>query len=367
MKIKFTLFTILLGALGIAQVDNLPANPEPGKCYVKCVTHDEFKTEKVTVKTQDAYKVLTVVPATFKTVTEKVMIKEGSKKFIYHPATYKTVEVPYTYREAYKVLTVKPAQFGSGSETVEVFPETGEWKYTLYKDCKSSDPNDCRVLCYVTKDAQYVTIPTKPLKQDAQVVETTKPAVQKTYKKQVIDKPAWVEEVAIPPVYGTIKKIVVDQPARVEEKTVPAKFKEVTKQVLVKKGGLTTWEEIDCGLVKPNKLNILWDTNSARLRPDAKREIDRVLIPLLKNNPNIRIELASHTDSRGSAEYNLKLSQRRADAIKNYLVSKGINPNRIVSKGYGESRLLNNCSDGVPCTPAQHQVNRRTEYRVISE
>jgi outer membrane protein OmpA-like peptidoglycan-associated protein len=112
-------------------------------------------------------------------------------------------------------------------------------------------------------------------------------------------------------------------------------------------------------------LNIHWATGSATLSPAAKKIIDQKLVSLMKSKPNITVELASHTDSRGSKAYNRDLSQRRADAVKNYLVSKGIAANRIISKGYGESRLLNNCSDGVPCSAAQHQVNRRTEFRVL--
>ncbi len=349
-----------------AQVDGLPANPDPGKCYVKCVTHDEFRTETVQVKVQDEYKVLKVIPATYKWVEEKVMIKEPSVKYIYHPAQYEWKEVSYIKKEPETVLSVVPARLGQETETIEVYPETGAWEYTSYAECKSPNPDDCKTLCYVTKPAQYVYIPTKPLIEDARTTETTKPAVSGTYKVQVVTKKAWVEEVEIPAQYSTIKRQVIDRPARVEEKVIPAKYETVTKQILVKKGGVTTWEEIDCGLVKPNKLNILWDYNSATLRPEAKAEIDRVLLPLLKENPNVTIELSSHTDSRGSAEFNRALSQRRADAVKNYLVSKGIPASRIVSKGYGESRLVNNCSDGVPCTEQQHQENRRTEYRIIN-
>ena len=346
--------------------DGLPANPEPGKCYVKCTTPDEFKvvTEKVMVR--PAYKVLKYIPATYKTVTEKVMVKEPTKKFIYHPAVYKTVEVPYVKKEASKKYKIIPAQFGKSSVEVEVFPKTAGWEYTSYTECTSPDPEDCKTLCYVEKPAVYKTVPVKTLASDARAEEIPIPEQKATYKKQVIEKQAWVEEVEIPAVYATIKRVVVDQPAKVVEETVPAEYIEVEKKVLVKKGGLTVWKEIDCGLVKPNKLNILWPLNSAKLTARAKAEIDRVLLPLLKNNPGIKIELASHTDSRGSKAYNKALSQRRADAIKNYLVSKGISPDRIVSKGYGEERLVNNCADGVPCSEAQHQQNRRTEYRVIN-
>ncbi len=359
------IFVLAVSLNAAAQSDGLPTNPDPGKCYVKCVTHDEFKTETVELKIQDAYKVLSVVPAKYKWVEERVLIKEASKKLVYHPAQYEWKEVPYVKKEAEKLLSIKPATFGTGSETVMIFPETGSWEYTSYADCTSPNPEDCKTLCYVTKDAQYTTINTKPLAGDASTSENIKSAANATYKKQVVVKQAWVEEIEIPAKYSTIKRQVIDVPAKVTENTIPAKFKTVSKQVLTKKGGISTWEEIDCGLVRATKLNILWNSGSATLRSDAKRVIDNKLVTLMTSKPAISIELGSHTDSQGSAEFNRALSQRRADAVKNYLVSKGINASRIVSKGFGESRLLNNCSDGVPCTARQHQVNRRTEYRVI--
>ncbi|NPA46962.1 MAG: OmpA family protein [Chlorobi bacterium] len=365
---KQLLILLMVWSFGavMAQSDGLPANPEPGKCYVKCTTPDEFRTETVTVEVRPAYKVLKVVPPKYKWVTEKVLVKEASKKYIYHPATYKTVKVPYIKKEASKTYRVIPAKFGNSTQEIEVFPKTAHWEYSSYKECASGNPDDCKTLCYVEKPAVYKTIPIKTLISDATTEEVPIPEETGYYTKKVIDQPARCEEVEIPAQYATIKRRVVEEPAKVLEETVPAKYVEVKKQVLVKPGGVTVWKEIDCGLVKPNKLNIRWPLNSAKLTAQAKREIDRVLIPLLKNNPGTRIELSSHTDSRGSKEYNKRLSQMRADAIKNYLISKGIDPSRIVSKGYGEERLLNNCSDGVPCSEAQHAVNRRTEYRIIN-
>ena len=74
--------------------------------------------------------------------------------------------------------------------------------------------------------------------------------------------------------------------------------------------------------------------------------------------------MGSHTDSRATFDYNNKLSQRRANAAVTYIISKGIDPARITAKGYGESQLVNGCSDNVPCTEDQHQQNRRTEFKV---
>ena len=84
----------------------------------------------------------------------------------------------------------------------------------------------------------------------------------------------------------------------------------------------------------------------------------------MKQNPKIKIELSANTDARGAANYNLQLSAKRARAAVEYIVSKGIERKRIVYKGYGESNLVNNCSDGVTCTEEEHAKNRRTEFKI---
>ncbi len=110
--------------------------------------------------------------------------------------------------------------------------------------------------------------------------------------------------------------------------------------------------------------NLYYDLDQATIRADARPELER-LFRYLSENPEVRVEMSSHTDSRASEQYNLRLSQRRADAVKAYLVEKGIDPKRIVSVGYGETRLLNKCKDGVECSEEEHQQNRRTEMKVI--
>ena len=110
--------------------------------------------------------------------------------------------------------------------------------------------------------------------------------------------------------------------------------------------------------------NIHYDLDKYDIRPDARPELDR-LVQFLRDNPEVRVELSSHTDSRATHEYNERLSQNRANAAKAYVVSKGIASDRIVSVGYGETRLLNRCADGVSCSEAEHQLNRRTEMKII--
>ncbi|WP_443943535.1 OmpA family protein [Pedobacter sp. AW1-32] len=112
--------------------------------------------------------------------------------------------------------------------------------------------------------------------------------------------------------------------------------------------------------------NIYYDFDKWDIRPDAAAELDK-LVKIMTNNPTIWIELGSHTDSRGNDAYNLKLSQKRADAAVVYIISKGINKNRISAKGYGETKLLNRCANGVDCTDNEHQLNRRTEFKIVKQ
>lgn len=111
--------------------------------------------------------------------------------------------------------------------------------------------------------------------------------------------------------------------------------------------------------------NIYFDLDKSFLRPASKRELDKV-VDILNSYPTMTIEMSSHTDSRASHEYNESLSQRRAQSTYDYLISQGISADRMTYKGYGETRLVNKCADGVKCSEAQHQLNRRTEFTVTS-
>lgn len=353
-----------LGMSLCASAQNLPDNPEPGKCYVKCITKDEFKTVEETIESYPAYTKLVVVPATYKTVEERVLVKEASKKFVYVPAVYETVEVSYIKKEGRTDLSINPATFGSNSKTFEIFPKTSGWEYKE-TTCGSPNKEDCVVACFVEYPAQFKDVSFTTLLNDATTNSIPVSEVPTTYKKRVIKTPARMDEIDIPAEYTIIKRQVVDTPASTKSVTVPAKTKTVTRTVLAKKGGITTWEEVDCGLLDANVLPIFYELASARITPASKKIIDETLLPLLKSKP-VSIELMSHTDSRGNDDYNMSLSQQRANAVVNYLVSKGISRSRLSAKGYGETRLVNRCSNGAECSESEHQKNRRTEFRVIS-
>ncbi|NNC83081.1 MAG: OmpA family protein [Flavobacteriales bacterium] len=111
--------------------------------------------------------------------------------------------------------------------------------------------------------------------------------------------------------------------------------------------------------------NIFYDLNSYQLKDSAKVELEK-LIDILKNNEDLKIELSSHTDSRGGARYNEELSSKRAREAWAFIVGHGIDPKRIVAIGRGEDEPVNSCIDGVNCTEQEHAINRRTEFRILS-
>ncbi|UMB59395.1 OmpA family protein [Lutibacter sp. A80] len=119
------------------------------------------------------------------------------------------------------------------------------------------------------------------------------------------------------------------------------------------------------GLLKIKVGTIYFDLDKWDIRVDAALEFDKVVF-LLKQYPKMIINIESHTDSRGKDAYNLILSDKRAKATRDYIISKGIDAKRIISaKGFGETQLINKCKNGVPCSEMLHQLNRRSEFIIL--
>ena len=109
--------------------------------------------------------------------------------------------------------------------------------------------------------------------------------------------------------------------------------------------------------------NIFYDLNKSSLRSESMLALDKLADFIIKNE--LKIELSAHTDARGSDAYNLKLSQARAQSCVDYLITKGVKKSQIIAKGYGETQLLNKCKNNVTCPEDLHQVNRRTEVKIL--
>jgi outer membrane protein OmpA-like peptidoglycan-associated protein len=110
--------------------------------------------------------------------------------------------------------------------------------------------------------------------------------------------------------------------------------------------------------------NIFYDFDKWNILPESEIELNK-LIKILNDNPSWKVELSSHTDARGSDAYNMRLSQKRSDSAVGYIIKNGISKNRIIAKGYGESKLVNHCKNGVNCSDEVHRQNRRTEFKIL--
>lgn len=146
-------------------------------------------------------------------------------------------------------------------------------------------------------------------------------------------------------------------------------LKTVSTRGLIKSDTLTLQVFLIKDKFEPGKTyvlkNIYYDFDKSNIRPDAAKELDK-LLAILMENPGISIELGSHTDSRGADQYNQWLSQKRANSAAQYLIDRGIDHSRIIATGYGETMLINKCGNGVKCTHTEHQLNRRTEFKIIN-
>ena len=147
-------------------------------------------------------------------------------------------------------------------------------------------------------------------------------------------------------------------------KNKPVLTLDVTGETIVPLG-LETLNELiveENGLLKIKIGIIYFNLNKSFIRNDASIELNKIVV-LMKQYPNMHIKIESHTDVRNTDAYNLSLSDRRAKSTRDYIISQAIESNRIESAiGYGETQLINRCKNGVVCSEAEHQMNRRSEF-----
>lgn len=159
---------------------------------------------------------------------------------------------------------------------------------------------------------------------------------------------------------GLADKIQVAPPFKPMEKREYS-FEFVNEREVIVEGNIVPLDSDDDLAKKLNLAPIYFDYNGYKIRESSKAELDKV-VDLLKTRTTISLVINSHTDSRGRDDFNMKLSENRAKATMDYIVSHGISEDRVSAKGYGETRLINRCSNNVPCSEAEHQENRRSEF-----
>jgi outer membrane protein OmpA-like peptidoglycan-associated protein len=160
----------------------------------------------------------------------------------------------------------------------------------------------------------------------------------------------------------TEETVIVPPLKQLEEKRiVPDLYDEREVNVANKRVKLNEGDD----LTKKLQLNpIYFDYEGFQIRESSKAELDKI-VELLKARPNISLRVNSHTDSRGRDEFNMKLSKHRAAATVDYIINAGISKARVTGEGYGETKLINKCKDGVKCSEAEHELNRRSEFIII--
>ena len=218
--------------------------------------------------------------------------------------------------------------------------------YTPSSVPQSNQPNIQYIPYPVQSQPQEIKIVPMQVNPETQIIEIPMPA-QPTQEIKIVPVPADQPDVRV---------IEVPIPAAPEPEIryVPAPSTELPDE----------GESIDVGMVIELP-NIFYDFDKYDIRNDAQKDLDKV-VAWMKSFPSLKIELASHTDSRGKSYYNKWLSRKRAKAAIQYIASKGISEKRLRYKGYGETDPRNHCVDGKDCSEEEHQYNRRTEVRVLS-
>lgn len=235
--------------------------------------------------------------------------------------------------------------------------EGGKGSDDIYKFTETKKLNCEKKLSGIITDSKTneVLIDTKVMLFDSnfkQIVETST-AIDGSYNFEVKCNDTYhVRAVKVD--YETVEKKITIEP-RGDKTALDIKMDKQIREVAV-----------GTDLAKTLEIPIIYfDLDKYFIRSDAAFELEKVFA-VLKQYPSMKIDVRSHTDSRQTEKYNMVLSNRRAKATINWFISKGIDANRLTGKGYGESKLINKCSDNVNCSDQEHQLNRRSEFVIVS-
>ncbi|MBU0679737.1 MAG: peptidoglycan-binding protein [Verrucomicrobia bacterium] len=241
----------------------LPPNAKPGECYARVVEPPEYKTVTERVMVKEESERFEVIPAEYEWVEEKVLVKEESEELVVVPAEYDWVEEQVLVKPATSEMVEIPAEYDWIEEDVLVKAEHAEWKKGggLIEDV---DGATGEIMCLVTVPAEYKTVRKKMLVRPATTKEVTTPAEYETVRKKITVRPPRTEVKKIPAEYDTVRVKKVVTPERRERLVVPSEYNTIDKQVLVK-AGRTTWRRVVC------------ETN---IRPEIVEDIQNALLSL---------------------------------------------------------------------------------------
>ncbi len=233
---------------------------------------------------------------------------------------------------------------GKGSDDIYKFSETRklDCEKKLLGTITDSDINE------VLSEAKVALLDDK-FQQIAEVIS----AADGTYNFDVKCNKTYHVRVAKKD-YETNESVITIQPS-IDKSELDVKLEKQVKEI-----GVGT------DLAKTLNIPIIYfDLDQSFIRKDAAFELEKI-VAVMKQYPNMKIDVRSHTDSRQTKKYNMLLSDRRAKATIEWFVKRGINAKRLTGRGYGESKLINRCSDDVDCTEEEHQLNRRSEFLIVS-
>ena len=271
---------------------------------------------------------------------------------------------------------------------VQTLMATDNAKFTFKVSCENSYTITARKEGYNSQSKTFTTsndsgleLQTKILLDQGRIDFVTDPvgetksnslasmAASTNVEELIIDSAKAVEAPLKEKSANSAKEIAVEvteEVKKVAEEPVIKKKQEI-KEVTIKKTSSTVE-------TTKNKFNedilvlqpVIFDYESSYLNKQAKKDLLKV-VNIMKKNPDLKLECASYTDAKGTEKYNLWMSERRAKRTVDYLVRRGIDPRRISGRGYGESKLINDCTEGEDCTDEQRAVNRRTEFKIVKK
>jgi outer membrane protein OmpA-like peptidoglycan-associated protein/tetratricopeptide (TPR) repeat protein len=271
------------------------------------------------------------------------------------------------------IVTLTSDCAGDSTQTL-VTDASGKFAFALKRDCCYKVKGE--KVKFLAATAEGDSLCTKGLKESKtlQVVLNLQPINAPVSGGTVPPKPAVITDRAKPPYLDAAKNIyvnpVTEKPAQGTINGVnysDGKIVDAPKQTTTPPKGTQVFPPSNTNHEDGKQaylLHIYYDFDQSFIREESHSELEK-LLKMLKENPTYIIELASHTDSRGSNAYNNRLSQRRAESVVRWLVEKGIERDRLVPRGYGENMNVNKCANNIPCSEQEHQMNRRTEFRVI--